>query len=113
VMAWVRNAAKAATSTPNRHRGAADPDRHPVPSGPHAEQDRGDHQQEADDRRARRVVGAPCVNSHRGNGQAEGDEGGCLYGVRHNGWHVLALLTPWKRGRAPRPGVETLHDKTL
>ena len=25
------------------------------------------------------------VNAHRGNGQAEGDEGDCLHGVRHRG----------------------------
>ena len=83
----------------DRHCGAPGPGRQPVPCGPHAEQDRGKHQQESDDRRAGLVVGVGDVDAHRGNGQAEGDEGECLHGVRHRGCHVLTLPKPaWKRG---------------
>jgi hypothetical protein len=70
------------------HCGAPGPDRQPVPCGPDAEKDRGKHQQEPDDRRAGLVVGVGDVNAHRGNGQAQGDEGECLQAVRHSGCHI-------------------------
>ena len=78
----------------DRHCGAPGPGRQPVPRGPHAEEDRGKHEQKSEDGPARRVVERRDVNAHRRNGQDQSDGDECLPGVRHRRCHVLPLSKP-------------------
>jgi hypothetical protein len=88
VAAWMEKCSARGNGDADRHCGAPGPGRQPVPCGPHPDNDSGNHQQESEDRRSGLVAGVGDVNAHRGSGQAEGNEGECLHGVRHRGCHV-------------------------
>jgi hypothetical protein len=73
------------------HRGSGRPLREAVAGGLHPEDDAGNHQQQAEARGARCVVGIGHIDAHGRDGQAEGDENESLHGVDHSGVHARSV----------------------
>jgi hypothetical protein len=63
-----------------------------APRGPDGERQRADHQQDAYQRRARRVIGFPKVDARGGNADANGDESESDECVCDRGFHKVSEI---------------------
>jgi hypothetical protein len=66
-----------------------------VARGPDAEHDSDHHQQQAHRRSPRGIVGFGHIDSHRRDGQGEGDKGDCLHAGGHSGCHARSVVEAW------------------
>jgi hypothetical protein len=72
-------------------RDTGSPRRELVARCPHTEHDADHHQHHAHRRSPRRVVRVGHIETHRGDGEAEGDKGECLDAVHHSGFHACSV----------------------
>jgi hypothetical protein len=80
-----------------------------APRGPHAERHRADHQQDTDERRARRVIGFPNVDASGGNAYADGDEAESHEYVCDRGFHKVSF----QRLNSPPGRGADCHDEVV